>query len=121
MLFKSTGESNINNLERQNTLHWNNSTMGHPVLVPSNNGNGSQQNVNRTCTKQPTTTTRQRENTSITHDFNPNSNINRVGIVSSKDILQAAIRPSTILKNKNYQTKRNNYCIKIIYDAYCLK
>ena len=31
-------------------------------------------------------------------------------IVSSNYILQAALRPSTILKYKTYQTKWNNYC-----------
>ena len=34
-------------------------------------------------------------------------------IVSSNDILQAALRPSTILKYKTYQTKWNNYCMQI--------
>ena len=33
-------------------------------------------------------------------------------IVSSNDILQAALRPSTILKYKTYQTKWNNYCMQ---------
>ena len=33
-------------------------------------------------------------------------------IVSSNDILQAALRPSTSLKYKTYQTEWNNYCMQ---------
>ena len=33
-------------------------------------------------------------------------------IISSNDILQAAFRPSTILKYKTYQIKWNNYCMQ---------
>ena len=45
-------------LARQTTLHCYKFKMDHPVLVPSNNGNGNQQNHNQTCTKQPPATTR---------------------------------------------------------------
>ena len=78
--------------------------MDHPVLVPSNNGNGSLQNHDQTCTKQPPATTRHKESTSITQESDPSSSLN--------DILQAALRPSTILKYKTYQTKWNNYCMQ---------
>ena len=77
--------------------------MDHPVLVHCNSGNGSQQNYNQTCTRQPPATTRQRETTPITQEFDPSSSINIVQIVSCNDILQTA--PSTILKYKTYQTK----------------
>ena len=86
--------------------------MDHPGLVPSNNGNGNQRHHDQTCTKQPSATTRQKETTPITPESDPSSNINKVEIVNSNDILQAALRPSTILKYKTYQTKWNNYCMQ---------
>ena len=67
---------------------------------------------NQTSTKQTLTTTKQRESTPITQEFDPSSNINTVKIVNSNDILQAALRPSTILKYKTYQTKWKNYCMQ---------
>ena len=69
--------------------------MDHPVLVPSNNGN-----------ENPPATTRQKETTPITQKPDASSSIDTV---SSNDILQVALRPSTILKYKTYQTKWNNY------------
>ena len=69
--------------------------MDHPVLVPSNNQYGSQRNPNYTCTKQPPATP-------ISQELDLSSSINTVEIVSSNDILQAALRPSTILKHKTY-------------------
>ena len=49
--------------------------MDHPVLVPSNNGNGSLQNHDQTCTKQPPATTRHKESTSITQESDPSSSL----------------------------------------------
>ena len=57
-------------------------------------------------------TTGQKETTPITQESDTSSSINTVEIVSSNDILQAALRPSTTLKYKTYQTKRNNYCME---------
>ena len=79
--------------------------MDHPVLAPSHNGNVNQRNHNQTFIKQPPATTRQNEATPITQESDPSSSMNTVEIVSSNDILQAALRPSTILKYKTYQTK----------------
>ena len=86
--------------------------MDHPLLVPSNTGNGNQWNHNQTYTKQPPTTARQKQITPITEKSNFSSSINIMEIVSSNDILQTSLRPSTILKHKTYQTKWNNYCIQ---------
>ena len=86
--------------------------MDQSVLVPSNNGNRNQGNNNQTCTKQPTVTTRQKETTPIAQESDPNSSTTTVEIVISNDISQAALRPSTILKCRTYQTKWNNYCMK---------
>ena len=86
--------------------------MDHPVLVPSNNGNGNQQNHDQTCTRQPPATTRQKETMPITKESDTSSNINTAEIVSSNDILKAALRRSTILKYKTFQTKWYNYCIQ---------
>ena len=86
--------------------------MDNPVLVPSNNGNGNQRNHNKSCTRQHPTVTRQKETTSITQEFEASGSINAVEILSFNDILQAALRPSTILKYKTYQTKWNNYCMQ---------
>ena len=49
--------------------------MDHPILVPSNNGNDSKQNHSQTITKQPTNTTRQKESTPVTQEFDPSSSI----------------------------------------------
>ena len=81
-------------------------------MVPSNNGNGSQRNHDQTYTKQPPATTRQKENTPITQESDPSSSINTSEIASSNDTSQAALRPSTILIYKSYQTKWNNYCMQ---------
>ena len=81
-------------------------------MVPSNNGNGSQRNHDQTYTKQPPATTRQKENTPITQESDPSSSINTLEIASSNDTSQAALRPSTILIYKTYQTKWNNYCMR---------
>ena len=105
-------ESNIKDLPRKSTLHCYNSKMDNPVLVPSNNGNGNQQNQDQTYTRQLPATTKQRETTPITQKSDASSNINTVEIVSSNDILKAALRPSTILKYKTCQTKWNNYCVQ---------
>ena len=86
--------------------------MDHAVLVPNNNENGNQQNHDQTCTRQPSATTRQKETTPITQESDASTSINTVEIVSSNDILQVALRPSTILKYKTYQTKWNNYCMQ---------
>ena len=86
--------------------------MDHPVLVPSNNGNGNQQNHYQTYTRQPPATTRQKETAPFTQESDPSSNTNTVEIVRSNDILKVALRPSTILKYKTYQTKWSNYCMK---------
>ena len=86
--------------------------MDNPVLVPSNNGNGNQRNHSKSCTRQHPAFTRQKETTSITQEFDDSSSINAVEILSFNDILQAALRPSTILKYKTYQTKWNNYCMQ---------
>ena len=51
----------------------------------------------------------------ITTPITPESDlscINAVEIVSSNDILQAALRASTVLKCKSYLTKWNNYCMQ---------
>ena len=86
--------------------------MDHPVLVPSNNGNDNQRNHDQTCTRQPPATTGQKETTSIAQESDASSSVNTVEIVSCNDILQAALRPFTILKYKTYQTKWNNYCMQ---------
>ena len=86
--------------------------MDHPVLVPSNKGNGNKRNHDQTCTRQTPATTRQKETTPITQESDAGSSINTVEIVSSNNILQAALRLSTILKYKTYQTKWNNYCMQ---------
>ena len=86
--------------------------MDHPVVVPSNNGNGGQWNQDQTFTKQPPATTRHKESAPITQESDPSSSINTVEMVSSNDIFQAALRPSAILKYKTYQTKWNNYCMQ---------
>ena len=83
--------------------------MDHPALLPRNNGNDNQRNHDQTCTKQLPAITRQKESTLITQESDPCISISTVEIVSSNDILQAALRPSTILKDKNYQAKWNNY------------
>ena len=75
--------------------------MDHPALVSSNNGNGNQRNHNQVCTKQPPSNTRKRETTHFTQESDASSSINTV--VSFNDLLQAALRPSTILKYKTYQ------------------
>ena len=95
--------------------------MDHPVLVPSNNGTGSQQNHDQTGIKQPPATTRKRETIPITQELDPNSSIKTVEIVSSNDILQAAFRPSTILKYNSNQTKWKNYCMQNNNHTYSLK
>ena len=82
--------------------------MDQPVLVPSINGNGNRQNHDQTCTKQLTATTRPKETTPITQESDTSSSIDTVEIVNSNDILQAALRPSTMLKYKTYQKKWNN-------------
>ena len=105
-------ESNIKDLLRKSTLHCYNSKMDNPVLVPSNNGYGNQRNQDQTCTRQHPATTRQKETAPITQESDASSNINTVEIVSSNNILKAALRPSTILKYKTYQTKWNNYCMQ---------
>ena len=87
----------MKDLPRKSTLHCHNSKMDHPVLVPFNNGHGNQRNQDQTCTKQPAATTRQKETTHITQESDASSNTNTVEIVSFKDILAAAPRPSTIL------------------------
>ena len=95
--------------------------MDHPVLVPSNNGNGSQRNHDQTCTRQPPATTRQKETTPITQESDGSSNINTVEIVSSNDILKVTLIPSTILKYKTYQIKwKNSTACKIVYHTYSL-
>ena len=86
--------------------------MNHPLLVLSTNGNGSRQNQNQTCTKQPNTTTRQKETIPITQEFEPNNSFKTAEMVSSNDTLQAALRPSTVLKFKTYQTKWDNCCMQ---------
>ena len=83
--------------------------MDHPVLVHSNNGNCNKRYRNQTCTKQPPATTKQKQTSPITQESDPSNSINTVEIVSSNDILQAALRPSTIRKYKTYKTKWNNY------------
>ena len=72
--------------------------MDHPVLVLGNNGNVSQQNHDQTCTRQSPATRRQMETISFTQESEASSSINTVEIISSNDNLQAALRPSTILK-----------------------
>ena len=84
--------------------------MDHRVLVRSNNKNDNHRNQNYTCTKQPPATTRQKQTTHITPESDPGSSNNTVERVNSNNILQAALRPSTILKYKTYQTKWYNYC-----------
>ena len=86
--------------------------MYHPVLVTSNNGNGSQRSHNQICTKQAPATTRQKEATHITQESDPSSSINTGEMVSSNAILQAALKRSTILKYKTHQSKWNNYYIQ---------
>ena len=86
--------------------------MDHPVLVPSNNGNGNQRNQDETRTEQPPGTTKQKETTPITPESDPSSSINTVEIVSSNNILQAALRPSTVLKYKPYRTRWKNCCMQ---------
>ena len=78
--------------------------MDHPVLVPSNEGNGNQRNHNQTYTKQPPVTTGQKKRTPITQESDCSSSIKKVEIVSSNDILQATLSPSTILEYISYQT-----------------
>ena len=46
-----------------------------------------------------------KQTTPITQESDPNSSIDTAEIVSSSDILQAALGPSTILKYKTYQVK----------------
>ena len=53
-----------------------------------------------------------KQTTPITQESGPNSSIDTAEIVSSNDILQAALGSSTILKYKTYQVKWNNYCIQ---------
>lgn len=60
--------------------------MNHPVLVPSNDGNGSQRNHNQTCTTQPPVSTKQGESTPITKEFDHSSCNNTVEAVKSNDI-----------------------------------
>ena len=84
--------------------------MDHPVVIPSNNGNDNQWNYDQTCTKKPPATTRQKESALTTQESDPSSSINTVEIVGSNNILQAALRLSTIPKYKTYQRKWNNYC-----------
>ena len=52
-----------------------------------------------------------KKTTPITPESDPSS-INTVEILSSNDILQAALRASTVLKYKSYLTKWNNYCMQ---------
>ena len=52
--------------------------MDHPVLVPSNNGNGGQRNHDQIYAKQPPTTTRHKESTPITQESDPSSSMNTV-------------------------------------------
>ena len=82
-------------IPRWTTQYWyHHNYWYHPVLV--------QRNHNQTCTKQPPATTRHKESRPITQDSDPNSSINTLEIVSSNDILQAALRPSTTLKHKTH-------------------
>ena len=90
---------------RESTLPCYNFKVDHPVLVPSNNGNGNRRNQDQTCTRQSPATTRQKE---TTQESDASSSINTVEIVSSNDILHAALRPFTILKYKTY----SNYCMQ---------
>ena len=84
--------------------------MDHPVVIPSNNGNDNQWNYDQTYTKKPPATTRQKESALTTQESDPSSSIDTVEIVGSNNILQAALRLSTIPKYKTYQRKWNNYC-----------
>ena len=95
--------------------------MEYPVLVPNNNWNGSQQNHNQTCTKQRRATTRDNESTPIRFLSDPSSSINTVEMLNSNDILQAALRPFTILKYKTYQKNGTINACKIIYHICTLK
>ena len=81
-------------------------------MVPSNKGNDSQRNHSQNCTKQPPSATRQKETSPIPQESDLSSSINTVEILSSNDILQAALRLSTILKYKTYQTNWNSCCMQ---------
>ena len=55
---------------------------------------------------------RQRQTTHITQDPDPSSSINMVEIASCNYIFQVALRTSTVLKYKTYQTKWKHYCMQ---------
>ena len=73
---------------KESTLHWYNSKMDCPALVPSNTGNENQQIHNQTCTKQSPAITRERELHSLHKNLTLAAIIKTVEIVSSNYILQ---------------------------------
>ena len=55
---------------------------------------------------------RQRQTTHITQEPDPSSSIITVEIASCNNIFQVALRTSTVLKYKTYQTKWKHYCMQ---------